>query len=175
LNQIDLADFAFEAHVVPALFNLRAVDSGLSHADAADRRRLAINLRDDLPSALPYNMRLNEKEGSMKRFALVLLLLVCCVPLASAQSTCTLTFQTESLPGFTVGSPSNFQIEGVSGTEPYTFTLVDGVFPAGLHLNKHGKITGVASEVADTTVFIKLTDAAGCEITQAFAVRSNAP
>jgi len=111
----------------------------------------------------------------MKRLALVLLLLVCCVPLASAQSTCTLTFATESLPGFVVGQPSNFQIEGVSGTEPYTFTLVDSSLPAGMHLNKHGKITGTPSEVSDTTIFVSLTDAAGCEITQAFAVRVNAP
>jgi hypothetical protein len=111
----------------------------------------------------------------MKRLALVLLLLVCCVPLASAQSSCTLTFLTESLPGFVVGQPANFQIEGVSGTEPYTFALVGGAFPAGMHMNKHGKILGVPTEVADTTVFISLTDAAGCQITQAFAVRSNAP
>src|ERR1043166_2929420 len=87
-----------------------------------------------------------EKEDPMKRLALVLLLLVCCVSLASAQSTCTLTFLTESLPGFVVGQPAHFQIEGVSGTEPYTFTLVGGVFPAGLHLNKHGKILGTPSE-----------------------------
>jgi hypothetical protein len=111
----------------------------------------------------------------MKRLALVLLLLVCCVPLASAQSTCLLTYQTESIPQFTVGTPVQFQIEGVSGTEPYTFTVVDGAFPAGIHMNKHGKITGNAAEVVDTTVIINLTDAAGCQINQAFAVRSVAP
>ncbi|MEA2328406.1 MAG: hypothetical protein QOE68_3365 [Thermoanaerobaculia bacterium] len=77
--------------------------------------------------------------------------------------------------GFVVGQPSQFQIEGVSGTEPYTFTLVDGAFPAGLHMNKHGKITGVATEIADTTVIVNLTDAAGCQINQAFAVRTVAP
>ncbi|MBV8544127.1 MAG: hypothetical protein JO088_05200, partial [Acidobacteria bacterium] len=62
----------------------------------------------------------------MKRLALVLLLLVCCVPLASAQSSCTLTFLTESLSDFPVGQPAHFTIEGVSGTEPYTFTIVGG-------------------------------------------------
>jgi hypothetical protein len=116
-----------------------------------------------------------EKEDSMKRFALVLLLLVCCIPLASAQSTCLLTFQTESVPQFTIGEPAHFQIEGVSGTEPYTFTVVDGAFPAGLHLNRHGKITGSPSEVTDTTVLVNLTDAAGCQINQAFDVQTVAP
>jgi len=111
----------------------------------------------------------------MKRFALVLLLLVCCVPLASAQSTCLLTFQTETLPDAHLGQPENFQFEGVSGTEPYTFTIVDGTLPAGLHLNKHGKLTGVPTELADTTVIINLTDAAGCQINQAFPIRVVTP
>jgi hypothetical protein len=107
----------------------------------------------------------------MKRLALVLLLLVCCVPLASAQSTCTLTFQTETVPDFTINQPVNFTIEGVSGTEPYTFTVVGGAFPAGLHMNSHGKITGKGKELADVTVLINLTDAAGCQINQAFPIR----
>jgi len=107
----------------------------------------------------------------MKRMALVLLLLVCCVPLASAQSTCLLTFQTETIPDFTLGQPVNYTIEGVSGTEPYTFTIVGGALPAGLHMNSHGKITGKPTEIADVTVLINLTDAAGCEINQAFPVR----
>jgi hypothetical protein len=111
----------------------------------------------------------------MKRLALVLLLLVCCVPLASAQSTCTLTFQTESLPDFTLGNPVHFQFEGVSGTEPYTFTVVGGALPAGLHLNKHGRLSGNPTELIDTTVLINLTDAAGCQINQAFPVRVVAP
>jgi hypothetical protein len=111
----------------------------------------------------------------MKRLALVLLLLVCCVPLASAQSTCTLTFQTESLPDFAVGQPAHFQLEGVSGTEPYTFTIVSGTLPAGLHMNKHGKITGVPSEATDTVIIVNLTDAAGCQINQAFEVRTTIP
>jgi hypothetical protein len=111
----------------------------------------------------------------MKRLALVLLLLVCCVPLASAQSTCLLTYETEGIPDFTLGHPANFQFVGVSGTEPYTFTIVDGTLPAGLHLNRNGKLTGKPTELADTTVIINLTDAAGCEINQAFPIRVGTP
>src|SRR3954451_18470475 len=114
---------------------------------------------------------LTKKEGSMKRLALVLLLLVCCVPLASAQSTCLLTFQTESLPDFPLGQPANFTILGVSGTEPYTFTIVDGTLPAGLHLNKRGKTTGLRTETADTTASVTLAAAAGCQTTQASPAR----
>ena len=107
----------------------------------------------------------------MKRRVLVLLLLVCCIPLASAQSACTVTFLTESLPDFLRGQPVQFKFEGVSGTKPYAFSVVSGALPAGLQLNRNGKLTGTPTEVTDTTVFIKLKDATGCAITQAFAIR----
>jgi putative Ig domain-containing protein len=111
----------------------------------------------------------------MKRPALVLLLLVCCVPLASAQASCTLTFLTESVPDFTRGQPVHFTFEGVSGTEPYTFTIASGTLPAGLMLNMHGKLTGTPTTVIDTTVMIKLKDAANCSINQTFPIRVVAP
>jgi hypothetical protein len=90
---------------------------------------------------------------------------------AGAADCSTLTFLTESLPGFFVGQPANFQIEAIGGTPPYHFELVDGTLPAGLHLNSNGKITGKPTAVADTTIFVQLTDSAGCTLTQAFAVR----
>lgn len=111
----------------------------------------------------------------MKRPVLVLLLLVCCVPIASAHASCTLTFLTESVPDFTRGQPVHFMFEGVSGTEPYAFTLAGGTLPAGLMLNKHGKLTGTPTTVIDTTVMIKLTDAANCSINQTFPIRVVAP
>jgi ethanolamine ammonia-lyase large subunit len=111
----------------------------------------------------------------MKRPALVLLLLVCCVPIASAQSNCKLTFLTESVPDFTRGQAVHFMFEGVSGTEPYTFAVTSGTLPTGLQLNTHGKLTGTPTMVIDTTVMIKLTDAANCSINQTFALRVVAP
>lgn|GEM_PF-656626 len=90
---------------------------------------------------------------------------------APVQDCSTLTFQTESLPGFTLNSPANFQIEAVGGTPPYHFQITSGTLPQGLHLNQNGKITGKPTELADTTVFVLLTDSAGCTLTQAFAVR----
>jgi hypothetical protein len=110
----------------------------------------------------------------MKRPVLLLLLLVC-VPLASAQASCTLTFLTESVPDFTRGKPVQFTFEGVSGTEPYTFMIASGTLPAGLMLNTHGKLTGTPTTVIDTSVMIKLKDAANCSINQTFPIRVVAP
>lgn len=83
----------------------------------------------------------------------------------------TLTFITESLPDFTQNAPANFQIEAVGGTPPYEFQLTQGALPAGLSLGQTGAITGLPTQVADTTVFVKLSDAAADSVTQAFAVR----
>jgi hypothetical protein len=84
----------------------------------------------------------------------------------------TLTFLTESLQDFHLGQPTNFQIEGIGGNPPYHFELTDGTLPAGLHLNSNGKITGKPTgPESDTTIFVLLTDSAGCHLTQAFAVR----
>ena len=84
---------------------------------------------------------------------------------------CTMTFLTESLPGFPLGEPANFKIEACCGTPPYHFALVQGTLPEGLHLNQNGRITGKPTEEADTTIFVRLTDNGGCSLTQAFAVR----
>lgn len=83
----------------------------------------------------------------------------------------TLTFITETLPDFHAGVPANFQIEASGGTPPYSFAITQGTLPRGLSLDKKGKISGVARRVADTTVFVKLTDKMRASVTQAFAVR----
>jgi hypothetical protein len=108
----------------------------------------------------------------MRKLFLVAVLVLCAAP-AFAQS-CTATFQTESLPLFFVGHKANFQIEGVSGTPPYTFELVPGLgdpLPAGLTLKSNGRIKGKPTTAGDTTIFVRLTDAACCSVVQAFAVR----
>jgi hypothetical protein len=83
----------------------------------------------------------------------------------------TLTFITESLPDFHVGVPANVQIEVSGGTPPYIFQITQGTLPKTLTLNKKGKISGTPRRVADTTVFVKVTDKVGASLTQAFAVR----
>ncbi|HYP27710.1 MAG TPA: putative Ig domain-containing protein [Blastocatellia bacterium] len=90
---------------------------------------------------------------------------------AESVSQCTMTFITESLPDFPIGVPANLTLEVCCGTPPYRFEVVQGTLPEGLHLNQNGKITGKPREEADTTVFVRLTDNAGCSLTQAFPVR----
>lgn len=89
---------------------------------------------------------------------------------AEAQS-CTLTTVTESLPGFVVGEPANFEIEVCCGTAPYHFEIIDGVLPEGLHLNASGRITGKPRVEADTTVLVLISDSAGCTLGVTYPVR----
>lgn len=107
----------------------------------------------------------------MKKLILSALFLMILAPVAAYADCSTLTFLTESLPQFTVGQPAHFDIEAIGGTPPYTFTIYSGAFPNGMHMTAKGKIRGVPTEEADTTVFVTLTDAEGCTITQAYAVR----
>jgi hypothetical protein len=89
-----------------------------------------------------------------------------------AQSDCsTLTFLTENLPDFTLGQHAHFDIEAIGGTAPYHFQITGGAMPAGLHMTGSGQIRGVPQELADTTVFITVTDSAGCDLTIAYPVR----
>jgi Putative Ig domain len=87
------------------------------------------------------------------------------------QSQCLLTYLTESISEFPVNQPASFQLEACCGAPPYRHEIVGGALPDGLHLNQNGKITGKPREIDDQTVFIRLTDSAGCSLTQAFVVR----
>lgn len=89
-----------------------------------------------------------------------------------AKNASTLTFSTESLPGFTVGEPQNFNIEAVGGQPPYRFQITQGALPAALSLSQDGTISGSVTRAGDdTTVFVKLSDADGASVTQAFDVQ----
>jgi hypothetical protein len=80
----------------------------------------------------------------------------------------TLTFLTESLPGFTVGRLKKFRIQAVGGTKPYSFGISQGTLPAGLALNYQGTLWGKPTQSGDTTIFVKLIDFVGAHLTQAF-------
>lgn len=87
------------------------------------------------------------------------------------QSQCLLTYLTESISEFPVNQPASFQLEACCGAPPYRYEIVDGTLPNGLHLNQNGKITGKPKAIDDQTIFVRLTDNAGCSLTQAFVVR----
>lgn len=107
----------------------------------------------------------------LKRAFLVAVMALCVASVAAADCS-TLTTWTESLPDFFIGVPANFQIDAVGGTSPYTFTLVGGSMPPGLTLSSSGLISGTPTSTVDTTIFVKITDANGCHLTIAYAIRS---
>jgi len=81
----------------------------------------------------------------------------------------TLTFLTESLPGFTVGRAAKTMIQATGGTPPYSFGLSQGsVLPVGLSLNNQGTLWGSPKQSGDTTIFVKVIDLIGNNKTQAF-------
>lgn len=82
----------------------------------------------------------------------------------------TLTFVTESLPEFKVGEPYEQWLVVDGATEPVTFEIESGQFPAGVSLSSEGMVYGEPFEQdsGDTTVFITVSDATGASETQAF-------
>ncbi|HEY0371242.1 MAG TPA: hypothetical protein VGD79_04540 [Thermoanaerobaculia bacterium] len=81
---------------------------------------------------------------------------------------CLLTTETETLAPFFVNTPGHFQIVAVSGTEPYTFSVYNNTLPDEFHLTQKGKLIGKPSVEMETVIFVTITDAAGCQLTQAY-------
>ena len=81
----------------------------------------------------------------------------------------TLTFLTESLPGFTAGRGTKTVIQAIGGTPPYSFGLSQGsTLPVGLSLDSQGTLWGTPKRSGDTTIFVKVIDLIGNNKTQAF-------
>ena len=91
----------------------------------------------------------------------------------------TLTFVTEDLPAFIVDEYYEQWLEVDGATEPVTFEIEDGQFPAGIGLSSEGMVYGMPLEQdsGDTTVFITASDATTASQTQAFdcEVRKHQP
>jgi hypothetical protein len=102
----------------------------------------------------------------MRKYLLAAACLLFVTSAASGQ--CLLTLQTEVLEPGVVGQPYNFQIEAVSGTPPYKFEVYQDMIPAGYHLTPSGRLIGKSDQELDTTVWVTVTDAAGCHLTQAY-------
>jgi uncharacterized protein (TIGR03437 family) len=73
----------------------------------------------------------------------------------------TLGITNSSIPRAFVGQNYSVTLLAAGGTSPYTFTLVDGVLPAGLRLSPTGEITGLPETVSSGTLTFRVTDSAG--------------
>lgn len=87
----------------------------------------------------------------------------------------TLTFITESIPEFTVGVFQEFDLEASGGTAPYTFDITQGDLPDGLNFDSSGKISGTAESPSMSTVYFRVTDSVGDDLTQAMEVHVSSP
>jgi hypothetical protein len=103
----------------------------------------------------------------MRKVLLVLLV----SSFATGQTSCLLTITTESVPDLPLGQPVHFNFEACCGTPPYVFAVTGGTLEAGLVLTPKGGLRGVPVQTGDNTVFITVTDAAGCTNTAAFPIR----
>jgi hypothetical protein len=101
-----------------------------------------------------------------------LLLLAAFLLLATtaAHGQCLLTYQTETVFPFFVDTPGQFQFEAVSGTTPYKFEVFGDTLPDEFHLTQKGKLIAKPSVEQEFVLFVTVTDAAGCNLTQAFNV-----
>ena len=80
-----------------------------------------------------------------------------------------LMFQTEGLPEFIVDEPYELWLQVDGATQPTTFEIESGQFPAGIGLSTQGYVSGIPlPEAEGTTVFITVSDATGASETQAF-------
>jgi hypothetical protein len=58
----------------------------------------------------------------MRKVFLAVTLVLLVTSFASGQTSCTLTFLTESVPDFHIGQPVHFDFEVCCGTPPYTLS-----------------------------------------------------
>jgi hypothetical protein len=84
---------------------------------------------------------------------------------------------TSTLPAAGLGAPYRQSLFASGGVPPYTWTLTDGVLPAGLSLDPTGLITGLPSEAGSTTLTFTVTAATGGSASRSlnFTVDSGPP
>jgi hypothetical protein len=83
-----------------------------------------------------------------------------------------LQITTNSLPMATSGQNYSITLEGIGGTNPYTWTISAGVLPKGLSLNSlTGVISGPVGSGATTETFtVTLTSANGTSTSKQFTI-----
>jgi hypothetical protein len=77
----------------------------------------------------------------------------------------------ENLPIASLAQAYSTMLDASGGAAPYTWTLVNGILPAGLTLNPGGTITGSPSQAGLASLVIKATDTTGASVTGAFLLQ----
>ena len=67
---------------------------------------------------------------------------------------------TDVLPSLTVNHPYALHFTAKGGSPPYTWSLIEGTLPPGLHLNRNGWLTGTPKEMRSNQFTIRVTDSA---------------
>jgi len=83
-----------------------------------------------------------------------------------------LTIVTTSLPNGTAGSSYSQTVIGSGGTQPYTWSLVQGqgVLPTGLTLSSSGNISGTPTVAGTYGFTVRVTDSASATAQRAFSI-----
>jgi len=66
---------------------------------------------------------------------------------------------TEFLPLNKLGEFSSHQFEAILGTQPYTWSLVDGIIPSGMEFSSDGILSGIPTEAGKFVFTVRVTDA----------------
>jgi hypothetical protein len=82
---------------------------------------------------------------------------------------------TSPLPSGAVGTPYSTTLAAEGGVPGYTWSLVDGVLPAGLVLNASGTITGTPTAGAVAAITVRVTDSVLSYDEQALSLTTTAP
>lgn len=90
---------------------------------------------------------------------------------AAASTQAPLALETDALPDAKPGAGYDSTLEARGGRTPYVWSVASGSLPAGLALSQDGRISGAPAIASTASFVIRLRDAAGREISQAFAIR----
>ncbi|MFN8814978.1 MAG: putative Ig domain-containing protein [Acidobacteriota bacterium] len=82
----------------------------------------------------------------------------------------TVQISTANLPNAAIGQNYNAALLATGGTSPYTWTVINGLLPAGLQLSAAGVIAGTATTAGIASFTVRVTDASGATATQNYNI-----
>ncbi len=85
------------------------------------------------------------------------------------------TFVTEELPPAHVSQAYRFTLGAAGGAPPYTWSRIQGIFPAGIELSASGELSGTASSVGTSSFTLEVRDARGQTAQKAFTLSVRPP